>query len=141
MMSFLIRWFVIALAVLMVASKLVGGVEYLTDYGIGCADYRSLVVTALLLGIVNAFVRPVLLWLTLPISVLTLGIFALVINGALFWLVGRLVKGFYVADFWSGFWGAIVVAVISFIVNGLIGGRGMRVNVNLTTRDNAGERE
>jgi putative membrane protein len=125
MIGFLVRWFVTAVSVL-AASKLVGGIV--------CADYGSLAVAALLLGIVNAFVRPILLWLTLPISVLTLGVFALVVNGALFWLVGRLVKGFYVVDFWSGFWGAIVVAVISFIVNGLIGSGGGRVHIDLTTR-------
>lgn len=112
-LSFLARWFVTAVAVL-VASKLVGGIR--------CADYGSLAVAALLLGIINALVRPVLLFITLPVNVLTLGLFTLVINGALFLLVGRVVSGFYVADFWAGFWGAIVVSVVSFLVGWMVRG-------------------
>ncbi|MFA6561401.1 MAG: phage holin family protein [Verrucomicrobiia bacterium] len=112
-LSFLTRWFVTAVAVL-VASKLVGG--------IGCADYGSLAVAALLLGVINALVRPVLLFITLPVNVLTLGLFTLVINGALFLLVGRVVRGFYVADFWAGFWGAIVVSIVSFLVGVIVRG-------------------
>jgi putative membrane protein len=73
-------------------------------------------VAALLLGIINALVRPVLFFVTLPVNVLTLGLFTLVINGALFLLVGRVVRGFYVADFWAGFWGAIMVSIVSFLV-------------------------
>lgn len=111
--SFLARWFVTAVAVL-VASKLVSG--------IGCADFGSLAVAALLLGIINALVRPALLLITLPVNVLTLGLFTLVINGALFLLVGRVVRGFYVVDFWAGFWGAIVVSVVSFLVGLMVRG-------------------
>ena len=112
-LSFLARWFVTAVAVL-AASKLVNGIAY--------ADYGSLAVAALLLGIINALLRPVLLFITLPVNVLTLGLFTLVINGALFLLVGRVVHGFYVADFWAGFWGAIVVSVVSFLVGVVIRG-------------------
>lgn len=110
-LGFLTRWFVTAVAVL-VASKLVNGIVYV--------DYGSLAVAALLLGVINALVRPVLLFVTLPVNVLTLGLFTLVINGALFLMVGRVVRGFYVADFWAGFWGAIVVSVVSFLVGGVI---------------------
>ena len=110
-LSFLAHWFVTAMAVL-VASRLVSGIR--------CDDIGSLAVAALLLGIINALVRPVLLLITLPVNVLTLGLFTLVINGALFLLVGRLVRGFYVADFWAGFWGAIVVSLVSFVVGGVI---------------------
>ncbi|OHE82639.1 MAG: hypothetical protein A2107_11560 [Verrucomicrobia bacterium GWF2_62_7] len=110
-LGFLARWFVTAVAVL-VASKLVNGIVY--------ADYGSLAVAALLLGIINALVRPVLLFITLPVNVLTLGLFTLAINGSLFLLVGRVVRGFYVVDFWAGFWGAIVVSVVSFLVGGAI---------------------
>ncbi|MBI5683888.1 MAG: phage holin family protein [Verrucomicrobia bacterium] len=112
-LSFLARWFVTAVAVL-VASKLVSGIGY--------ADYGSLAVAALLLGIINALVRPVLLLITLPVNVLTLGLFTLVINGALFLLVGRVVRGFYVTDFWAGFWGAIVVSIVSFLVGVMVRG-------------------
>jgi len=111
LIGFLARWFVTAVAVL-VASKLVNGIVYV--------DYGSLAVAALLLGIINALVRPVLLFITLPVNVLTLGLFTLVVNGALFLLVGRVVRGFYVVDFWAGFWGAIVVSVVSFLIGGVI---------------------
>ncbi len=110
-LSFLARWFVTAVAVL-VASKLVEGIHY--------ADYGSLAVAALLLGIINALVRPLLLLVTLPVNVLTLGLFTLVINGALFLFVGRIVQGFRVTDFWAGFWGAIVVSVVSFLVGAIV---------------------
>lgn len=116
-LSFLARWFVTAVAVL-AASKLVNGIVY--------ADYASLAVAALLLGIINALVRPVLLFITLPVNVLTLGFFTLVINGVLFLLVGRVVHGFYVADFWAGFGGAIVVSVVSFLVGVVIRGSDRR---------------
>lgn len=114
-----------AVAVL-AASKLVTGIAY--------ADYGALAVAALLLGIINAFVRPLLLLVTLPLNVLTLGLFTLVVNGALFLLVGSVVRGFYVADFWAGFWGAIVVSLISFLVNGLIG-RGERMTLHVSRRE------
>lgn len=110
-LGFLTRWFVTAVAVL-VASKLVSGIHY--------ADYGSLAVAALLLGIINALVRPLLLLITLPVNVLTLGLFTLVINGALFLFVGSVVSGFHVADFWAGFWGALVVSAVSFLIGAIV---------------------
>lgn len=84
---------------------------------------------SLLLGILNSFVRPVLLMLSmiasLPLVVLTLGLFALVlatfINAGLLYLVGSLMKGFDVAGFWAAFWGALVISLVSLIVHRLIG--------------------
>jgi putative membrane protein len=91
--------------------------------------YVALIV-ALILGFLNAIVRPVLVLLTLPITVLTLGIFILVINALLFWFVASFVEGFHVAGFWSAFWGAIVYSIISWAVStvvfGVRGGRGRR---------------
>ena len=80
------------------------------------ADKNLMLVAERLLQELN----PVLLLITLPVNVLTLGLFTLVINGALFLLVGRVVRGFYVADFWAGFWGAIVVSLVSFFVGGVM---------------------
>lgn len=117
LLGFLARWFVTAVAVL-VASRLVNGITY--------SDYGSLAVAALLLGIINALVRPVLLLITLPVNMLMLGLFTLVINGVLFLLVGRVVRGFYVADLWAGFWGAIVVSVVSFLVGLIVRGKERR---------------
>ncbi|MDE2572243.1 MAG: phage holin family protein [bacterium] len=73
-------------------------------------------VAALLLGVVNAILRPILIVLSCPIEVLTLGLFTLVINSLLFLFVARLVPGFEVAGFAAAFWGAIVMATVSFIL-------------------------
>ena len=78
---------------------------------------------ALILGFVNSLVRPLLVLLTLPVTVLTLGFFIFVINGMLFWMVASFVKGFYVSGFWSAFFGAIVYALISWALSALVFGR------------------
>ena len=78
----------------------------------------------LLLGLVNAVVRPVLIILTLPITLVTLGLFLLVLNGLCFWLVASIVKGFYVAGFWSAFLGALIVSIVSWTMTALISDSG-----------------
>ncbi len=80
-------------------------------------------VAALLLGLVNSLIRPLLVLLTLPVTVLTLGLFIFVINGLLFWFVASFVEGFSVAGFWSAFFGAIVYALISWAASALVFGR------------------
>ncbi len=80
-----------------------------------------------MLGIVNTFLKPVLIILTLPLSIVTLGLFVLVINALMLLLVAWLVPGFIVAGFWSGFLAAIFVAVFSFLVNALIGFNKVRI--------------
>lgn len=77
-------------------------------------------VAALLLGLVNTLVRPVLVLLTLPVTVLSLGLFLLVINALLFWGVAHLVEGFQVAGFWSAFLAAILYSVISWALSTLL---------------------
>jgi putative membrane protein len=84
------------------------------------ADFTTALIAALVLGLVNTIIRPVLVLLTLPVTLLTLGLFILVINGLLFWFVGSFVKGFVVEGFWSGFLGAIVYSVISWLLSGLV---------------------
>jgi len=69
--------------------------------------------------LVNAVIRPVLILLTLPATLLTLGLFIFVINGLLFWFAGSFFQGFTVDGFWSGFWGAMVYSVISWLLLGL----------------------
>ena len=78
------------------------------------------IVTALLLGLVNAVIRPVFVLLTLPITVVTLGLFILVINALMFWFVASFVEGFRVAGFWSAFWGAIVYGILSTAFSALL---------------------
>jgi len=105
---FLLRWFTNALLVILVT--------YVVP-GIAVESFWTALLVALVLGILNAIVRPILVILTLPITLLTLGLFTLVINGALFWLVSTVVKGFNVDGFWAAFLGAAVLWVFSFITN------------------------
>ena len=72
---------------------------------------------ALLLGFVNAIIRPLLVLITLPITILTLGLFTLVINGLMFWMVSGLVEGFVVPGFWAAFWGALVYSLLTWMVS------------------------
>jgi len=86
-------------------------------------NLQALLISGLLLGVVNTFVKPLLILMTLPLSVLTLGFFVLVINALVLLFVAWLVPGFVVAGFWPGFFVAIFVSVLSFAVNALIGVR------------------
>ena len=108
---FLIRAVFAALG-LWVASKIVPGIV-VTDTG-------SLIAAAVLLGVVNAFVRPVVTILTLPVTILTLGLFLLVVNAAMIGLVGWLLPGFTVAGFWPAVFAAIVTGVVSWVGQGLM---------------------
>lgn len=110
-MRLLLRWIINALALL--------ALPYLFD-SIQVGGFYTALITALVLGLVNALIRPILIVLTLPISILTLGLFTLVLNGLLFWFVASFVKGFTVAGFWPAFWGALVYSVISWALSVLI---------------------
>ncbi len=106
--GYLLRWFVIALA-LWVAVALTPG---LRAEGTG-----ALLLAALLLGGVNAFLRPLLFWLTLPLTILTFGLFLLVLNAMMLGLVGWLVPGFSVSGFFSALFGAMIVSLVSLLLN------------------------
>jgi putative membrane protein len=110
-MRFLLRLILNALAILLVA-HLVSGVTVVS--------FVAAILGALVLAIVNALIRPVLFVLSLPVTILTLGLFTLVINALMFWLASRLSPGFYVAGFAAAFWGALVYSLISWAVSGLI---------------------
>jgi putative membrane protein len=84
--------------------------------------FATALVAALVLGLVNTLIRPVLVLLTLPATLLTLGLFIFVINGLLFWMVANLLQGFHVAGFWSAVLGAIVYALISWAASALVFG-------------------
>ena len=115
MRGFLLRLLVGALG-LWLASELVPGVEVHGAW--------TLLGAALLLGIVNAVVRPLLVILTLPITVLTLGLFLLIINAATLGLVARMLDNFTIAGFWPAVLGAIVVSVTGWLASYFIGPRG-----------------
>src|ERR1044072_8522330 len=108
-MTFLIRLLVKA-AGLYVATRIVPGVSY-------SGGTLAFLGVALVFGVVNAFIRPVAKILTFPIIIVTLGIFALVVNGLMLWLTisisSALGLGFHVSGFWAAFWGGLVVSVVS----------------------------
>ena len=110
--SFLQRWFVTSLGVLVAA----GLIDKVHADGV-----IPLLVASLLLGVLNAFLRPILLIATIPLVVVTFGLFIFVINALLLYLVAHLVKGFYVADFWTAFKGAIVISIVSVLANMMLG--------------------
>jgi putative membrane protein len=77
-------------------------------------------IVAIVLGLINTLIRPILVLLTLPVTILTLGLFIFVINGLLFWAVGSFMPGFHVAGFWAGVFGAIVYSIISWLLSSLL---------------------
>ena len=82
--------------------------------------FWTAIVAALVLGLINTLIRPLLVLLTLPVTILTLGLFIFVINGLLFWWVGSFITGFHVNGFWSGVFGAIVYSLISWLLSSLL---------------------
>jgi putative membrane protein len=118
LVHFFVFWGVNTLS-LWVADELFDGISFLTP--------QSLFIAGLMLGIVNTFLKPVLVVLTLPLSILTLGLFVLVINALMLLLVAWVVPGFVVAGFWSGFLVAIFISVFSFMLNSMIGYNKVRI--------------
>ncbi len=114
-MGFLIRVVVNALAIWL-AMEIVPGIE--------ARSATAVIAAALVLGLVNAVVRPVLLVLTLPLTLVTLGLFLFVLNALCLWLTSAIVPGFEVRGFWPAFWGALIVSALSWVVNGFVSDRG-----------------
>ena len=83
-------------------------------------SFAAALIAALVLGLINTFIRPLLILLTLPATLLTLGLFIFVINGLLFWTVGSWVQGFHVAGFWSAVGGAILYSIISWALSAIL---------------------
>lgn len=111
MRGILLKWFINALA-LYVASQWVKGIQVSGTW--------ALLLAAALMGILNAVIRPLLIILTLPITILTLGLFTLIINGLMLWLVSFLIQGFVIQEFWAAFWGALLISLVSAFINWLI---------------------
>jgi putative membrane protein len=120
MRHFVFRWIATTVAV-MVAASIIHGIRYDT--------IASLIGAALLLGILNAFVRPILLILSAPLILLTLGFFILIINALMLRFVPSIVSGFQVDSFGSAFWGALVVSIVSWILSAFFRGSDGRVHV------------
>ena len=113
MTAFVIRWLVTTVAVL-IAAHLIPGVSY--------EGWGALLGASLLLGIINAFVRPILLLLSLPFIIVTMGLFIFVINALLLMLVSKIVPAFQVSGFWSAFFGSIVISLVSWLLSSFFRG-------------------
>lgn len=111
MFKLLIVWVLNAVALMAVA--------YVVP-GIQVASFTTALLTAVVIGLVNMLIKPLLVLLTLPITVLTLGLFLLVINGLLFWLVGHLLQGFSVSTVMAGIIGALVYSVITWMFDAIV---------------------
>lgn len=109
---FVLHWVVTSLS-LWVASRVFSGIHF--------ADTSSLIISALVLGFVNAIVRPVLILLTLPLTVVTLGIFLLVINAVMLLLVSALVSGFTISSFGTAFLASIFISITSYLIGAVLG--------------------
>jgi putative membrane protein len=107
-MKLLLRWLVSAAALMLIAMYVPG---------IKVAGFYTALIAALIFGLINALIRPLALLLTLPVNLLTLGLFTFIINALMFWLASTVVKGFYVSGFWPAFWGALVMWVVSWFTN------------------------
>ncbi|MFA5966975.1 MAG: phage holin family protein [Patescibacteria group bacterium] len=111
-MTFLAHWLVYTLAIIITT--------YLLP-GVNLTGFAAALVTALVLGLINTVIRPILILLTLPINIITLGLFTFVINAALILLAAAIVPGFIVQGFWAALIFSIVLAIIAAVLNGLLG--------------------
>ena len=102
--------------------------------GVAITGTGSLILAAFLLGLVNAIVRPIAFLLTLPLTIVTMGLFLFVLNAAMFGLVAAMLSNFYVAGFWSALFGAIIVSITSTVSSWYIGPQG-RYEVYVIRRD------
>ena len=107
-MKFLIKWLINVVALLVVIHVIAG---------VSIDNMQTVFVAALILGLLNAFIRPFILVLTLPLTIFTFGFFTLIINGYLFYLATKFIKGFVVAGFWNAFWAALLFSIISSILS------------------------
>jgi putative membrane protein len=112
-MTWLLTWVINALALLIIT--------YLVP-SIHIRSFGTALIIALVLGLINAIIRPVLILLTLPVTIVTLGLFILVINALCFWLCASLLKGFEVSGFWAAFFGSILYSIVSWLLSALIFG-------------------
>ena len=111
-MTFIARWLINMVAILLIA--------YLLPRLVWVDSLGAALIAALLLGMVNAVLRPVLIILTLPLTLLTLGLFLLFINGLMLWLVAALVSGFHVNGFWGALFGSTLISLVSWVISRVV---------------------
>jgi len=106
----ILKWVANALVLMLIA--------YIVP-GIGVASFYTALIVALVLALINAVIKPIIIILTLPINILTLGLLTFVINGLLFWLAATIVKGFTVTNFWSAFFAALIFSLFSILMSSI----------------------
>ncbi|MFA5070521.1 MAG: phage holin family protein [Patescibacteria group bacterium] len=104
---------------LVINALIIIGITYLVP-GISVSSFYAALLVAVILGLINAIIRPLIIILTLPVNILSLGFFTLIINALLFWLVATIVKGFSVEGFMPAFWGALLLWLASWLTSGFI---------------------
>ena len=129
MIGFFLRWSINLLA-LMIAARTIDGIR-IQSIGMG-------ILAAGILGVVNAIIRPLVLLLTLPINLVTLGLFTLVINAFMLEFVAYLVPGFVIETFRAAFWGALIISIVSWLLNIFVGGDGRMVYIKTTRKGGDG---
>lgn len=127
MVGIVLRWLILTLAIL-VAAHLIEGIEV--------RGFGSALFAAALLGILNAFFRPILIILTLPITILTLGLFTFVINALLLMMASGVIGGLEVHGFWAAFFGSLIISLISWLLSSFINEKGRVGYIDLKKRRN-----
>ncbi|MCD6294549.1 MAG: phage holin family protein [Deltaproteobacteria bacterium] len=125
-MGLLVRWLILTVAII-VASYLIQGIEV--------SGFFSAFFAAAILGVLNVFFRPILLILTLPINILTLGFFTFIINAVLLKMASGVISGFVVHGFWSAVFGGLIISVVSWLLNSFINDQGRVGYTDLRRRD------
>jgi len=125
-MGLLVRWLILTAAIT-IASYLITGIEV--------SGFFSAFFAAAILGVLNVFFRPILLILTLPINILTLGLFTVVINAFLLKMASGVISGFEVHGFWSAVWGALIISLVNWLLSSFITDRGTVGYTDLRRRD------
>lgn len=125
-MGLLVRWLILTAAIT-IASYLINGIEV--------SGFLSAFFAAAILGVLNVFFRPILLILTLPINILTLGLFTVVINAVLLKMASGVISGFEVHGFWSAVWGALIISLVNWLLSSFITDRGTVGYTDLRRRD------
>ena len=130
-MGFLIRWLILTVAII-VASYLLEGIHI--------SGFFSALFAAAALGILNALFRPILILLTLPINILTLGLFTFIINALMLKLASGVIPGFEVYGFWTAVFGSLIISVVSWLLNSFISDRGRVERVDYIDLKRKGDR-
>lgn len=110
-MKLLVKWLLSAVALLIVA--------YLYS-GVQVSSFGSAMIAALVIGLLNTVLRPVLVVLTLPVTILTVGLFLFVVNGLMFWAASGLLNGFHVSGFWAAMLGALIYSLLGLVIESLV---------------------